>query len=617
MIRSSKILYFNSYFQQHKNNIKRTWDGIKSIINISKRSKTCPSQLLDHKHVLNETPAGIANTFNTYFTSVGNSLDSKIRSTSKNFREYMPSCATGSFFMNPTDTSEIVEIINSLITSKATGPHSIPTHILKIGSSLLASPISYIINQSFNQGIVPDVFKLAKVVPVYKSGSADICSNYRPISLLSNISKIIEKATHRRLYEFLEKSNVIYDLQFGFRKEHSTNHALVNLVSNVNDVLDRGEFACGLFLDLQKAFDTVNHQILLHKLETYGIRGVCLSWFSSYLNGRKQYVAVEDTNSYTSLVDIGVPQGSILGPLLFLVYINDFHNCLSSGVAQHFADDTAIVFNGLAIKKMKLMMSREISKIDDWLCANRLSLNAAKTEIILFRPVNKRCQSNFNLKIKNTKIFLSNKVKYLGVVLDPHLSWRYHLSDLSKKLTRANGFLSKIRYFVDTPTIISLYYSLFQSHLTYGCLAWGLTCKNSLSRILSLQRRAIKIISFSGYNNPSPHSTSYLFSRLGILKLEDVIKLRLCLFMHDWQWMKLPRSFDKFFKFYCPPIRTRMSEAAKLSVPARRTEMYGSNNIKSKGAVLYNHLHDLNINLNKPKAIFTKEIKSLMLAAYA
>jgi hypothetical protein len=612
LLRLSKIQYYNTYFQEHKKNAKRTWDGIKAIININKKSKTCPSKLLDLNNNLITTPESIANAFNDYFSSVGNSIDSRIRNAPKSFRDYMPSCANDSLYLKPTDRTEIFEIISSLITSTATGPHSIPTKILKIGSSLLAAPISLIVNQSFKEGIFPDALKLAKVIPVYKSGSKEICSNYRPISLLSNLSKIIEKATYTRLYEFFERSHFIYDLQFGFRKHHSTEHALLNLTSHVYDIMDRGDFACGLFLDLQKAFDTVNYKILLQKLEVYGVRGVCLSWFSSYLNGRKQYVAVDDAISNASFVNVGVPQGSILGPLLFLIYINDFHRCLSSGIAQHFADDTVIVFNNSSLNKMKSSMSCVITKIEDWLCANRLSLNAAKTEILLFRPNNKSCSVNFNLKILNKRIFLSNKVKYLGVVLDSRLSWRCHLSELAKKLSRANGLLLKIRYFVDAHTIKSLYYSLFHSHMTYGCLTWGVTCNKNLKRISNLQRRAIRIITFSCYGDPTSNS----FSHLKILKLEDEIKFKMCLFMHDWHWMTLPRSFEKFYAYYSPAVKTRMSEAAKLSLPMIRTDTYGRNNIKYRGATLFNQLRDINIYLNIPKKNFRKVIKSLLTASY-
>jgi len=611
MLKRSKRLYYSKYFLENKHNIRKTWDGITSILKQNKKSKNFPAQVMNQKGSLTKAPKDIATAFNSYFSSIGKSLDANIPNSNNSFMKYMPPFTAQSIFLNPTDPSEIVDLINALSVSKACGPSSIPTNLLKAGSSFLATPISYMINQSFNLGIFPSVLKLSKVIPVYKSGSPELCANYRPISLLSNLSKILEKAMHKRINEFLNKFNLIYKLQFGFRKHHSTNHALINLITCVFEKLDAGEYACGLFLDLQKAFDTVNQNILLKKLAVYGIRGVCLNWFESYLHGRRQFVAIENENSEVEGMEFGVPQGSILGPLLFLIYINDFRLCLSSGTAQHFADDTIILNSSKSTKKIKANMSRDITSIYDWLCANRLSLNAKKTEVMLFQPKNKKEFTKMTLKIKETKISVSNKVKYLGVILDSRLTWRDHLSELSKKLSRANGLLSKIRHYADTGTLVSLYYSLFHSHMTYGSLAWGSARKDELNRIQKLQNQALRIMTFSDFREP----TSTLFSKFGILKLDGVINMNLHLFMHDWYHLKLPEAFINFFNFSANSS-TRLSALHKLTLPTRRTESYGSSNIKFKGASVYNQLIDLNININKSKNLFKKEIKTLLMAAY-
>ena len=173
-------------------------------------------------------------------------------------------------------------------------------------------------------------------------------------------------------------------------------------------------------------------------------------------------------------MDFGVPQGSILGPLLFRIYINDLLYSLKTGLVQQFADDTVILFRNSSLKKMNVILSREISTLYDWLCANKLSLNSAESDALFFRPKNKRCEVRLNVQGKNKRIYLSDKTKYLGIVLDSELSWMSYISELSKKLARANGLLAKMRYCVDARTIKSLYYSLFHSHMTYGCLTWGL-----------------------------------------------------------------------------------------------------------------------------------------------
>jgi Reverse transcriptase (RNA-dependent DNA polymerase) len=612
LIKNSKASYYKNYFLQNKNKLRKTWDGIKSIIKLSKRCSGSISLLTNDNNGVLQTPQNIANSFNDYFATIGQFLADKIPNSRNNFRSYMPPSAEKNLFLHPIDSNEVFDIINSLNASSVCGPYSIPTNLLKCGSQLLSTPISYIINLSFTEGIFPGSLKLAKVAPIYKSGPPDLCCNYRPISLLSNISKILEKAMYTRLYSYLERFKLIYDLQFGFRKNFSTSHALINLVSSVSDILDRNEYGCGLFLDLQKAFDTVNISILLEKLDIYGVRGTCRKWFESYLQGRQQFVTIDNIDSTINNVECGVPQGSVLGPLLFLLYINDFHRCISTGIAQHFADDTTILYRSRSLRKLKLTMTHEISRIYDWLCANRLSLNESKSEVILFRPRRKRCYTRLTLKIKSKTIFLSNTVRYLGVIFDSFLSWKPHLTELSKKLAKANGLLSKIRHFVDDVTMKSLYHSLFHTHLTYGCLTWGFAGENLLSRIFKLQKKALRIITFSDFKDP----TSPLFSQLRIPKLNDVIKINLCLFMHDWLNHNLPRVFDGFFNRTCTHSITRANTLPKLTLPFKRTEKYGSRNIKYNGAAIYNILCNLNIKTSNSKSSFKQEITTLLMSSY-
>ena len=223
------------------------------------------------------------------------------------------------------------------------------------------------------------------MTPIHKKESKLEVGNYRPISLLSNINKLLEKVVHERTYNFLEKYNCLYKYQYGFRKSHSTKHALIEITEKIRKALDSRKFACGIFVDLQKAFDTVNHEILLKKLEHYGIRGNSNSWFKSYLNDRKQLVSINGIDSETQIMKHGVPQGSVLGPLLFLIYINDLHAAIAYSRSYHFADDTHLLNINTSPKKVQKQLNIDLKLLYNWLLANKISLNSTKTEMIIFQ----------------------------------------------------------------------------------------------------------------------------------------------------------------------------------------------------------------------------------------
>ena len=293
--------------------------------------------------------------------------------------------------------------------------------------SLLKQDISIqladLFNLSFSSGSFPSILKTAKVVPVFKKGSKSDCCNYRPISLLYNVGKILEKLMYKRVYNFLTENNIIYDLQFGFRQKFSASHALINLTENIRQALDEGYIGCGIFVGLPKAFETVDHEILLSKLDYYGIRGISNNWVKSYLSNRKQFVSINGYDSGLAQINCGVPQGSVLGPLLFLLYINDLNQAIKFCKVHHFADDTNLLYLAKSIKKLNKLVKYDLKNLLCWLSANKISLNVKKTELVVFKSKRKQFDGDIKLKLIRKRLFPTDSVKYLGVKIDGNLSW--------------------------------------------------------------------------------------------------------------------------------------------------------------------------------------------------
>ena len=347
----------------------------------------------------------------------------------------------------------------------------------------ISRSLACIFNESITLSTFPDKLKWARVIPIYKKGAHNEPSNYRPISLLSVFGKLFEKLMFKRLYEYLDNLNTFYPVQFGFREKHSTN-ALISMTESIKSTIDNGDYGCGVFNDLKKAFDTVNHSILLKKMEHYGIRGIALNWFTSYLSNRKQYVSVNGHTSEHLNISCGVPQGSVLGPLLFLIYINDLPNVTRHLSFYLFADDTNIYFEAKDLETLQKIMKRELRHVKKWLEANKLALNVEKTNFVVFHSPAKKVTELVILKFGCKKITGASHVKFLSVLLDETLSWRSHLVELSRKLARSVSIFYKLRHYVPLDILISIYYALFYPFLTYGIVVWGATYENLLKPVL-------------------------------------------------------------------------------------------------------------------------------------
>ena len=334
-------------------------------------------------------PFAIGNEFNEFYTSVSSKLVSIIK-TKYFFHKFLDPKQPDSMFLQPTNNSEIEKIIKSLGSNKSSDIYGMSPKLLKILFPAISETLSNIFNESFALGIFPDHMKLTMITPIFKGGSKFDISNYRPVSVLSIISKVLEKLMLARLIKYLGKSKKIYEHQFRFQKNRSTTLAVLDLSTRITNALDSGNYAASVFLDFAKAFDTINHQILLRKLENYSIRGPAKDWFESYLRNRHQIVKIGDTLSDEMQIVCGVPQGSILGPILFLLYISDIKN--SSKMLKFFlyTDDTNTLLISKSIQELECIYNKELSYVTDWLNANKLTLNVEKSNLVLFRSTKKQ-----------------------------------------------------------------------------------------------------------------------------------------------------------------------------------------------------------------------------------
>jgi len=409
----------------------------------------------------------------------------------------------------------------------------------------VAGPLAHIINLSLENGIFPSDLKLAKVIPIFKSGDQSSLNNYRPISLLSSFSKIFERIIYNKIMSFLQANDILYPHQYGFRPNHSTIHPVIHLLSQVAEANNKtpSEYTLATFCDLSKAFDTISHDILLYKLHVYGIRGKANDLIRSYLSNRQQYVDFDSSKSQCLPVECGVPQGSILGPLLFLIYINDIKNCTPENILS-FADDTTMLLSHSDPVLLYDRANRSLSDLFHWFCANKLSLNAKKTQYILIQPHGlTHYQHTLSLKINGEPLSRVNASKFLGITIDESLSWKPHLACVNKKISNALFIIKQLKFSLPKDSLRVLYFSLLHSHLSYGILAWG-NAKNTVLRKTELiQKRALRTIHNKSYNS----HTDPLFKQSGILKLSDIYQLEVLMFMHDFINNKLPLSFQNMF----------------------------------------------------------------------
>ena len=353
---------------------------------------------------------------------------------------------------------------------------------------------------------------------------------------------------YNRLYNHLYENNILYNKQFGFQKNTSTDHAILELVDELRQSFNENKFTVGVFIDLSKAFDTIDHEILLHKLKHYGVNGNILKWFSNYLSNRKQYIQYDKINKTNCLnTKCGVPQGSILGPLLFLLYINDLYQASNIIKPIMFADDTNFFYSHRNIKSLFNIMNNELNHVNAWFKANKLSLNNKKTEYTFFHKLSRKDNIPLllpTLTINNISIKRSNQIKFLGIVIDENITWNDQIDIVKRKVSKCIGVLYKAKFILDQKCLKHIYFSFIYSYINYGNIAWASTNQSKLKKIYNKQKHASRII----YNKDKFTHAKPLMKSLNALNVYQINIFQTLILMFKSQHRLSPTVFQNMFK---------------------------------------------------------------------
>lgn len=464
-------------------------------------------------------------------------------------------------------------------------------------SHLICEPLTYAINLSFSEGKFPTTLKATTVIPLHKKGERESIENYRPVNILPIFAKVYEHLMNKKLINFLSKHKIINSHQHGFIEGRNTDSALFDLLSHAYEALDNREHVFGLFIDLSKAFDCINHEILLHKLNLIGVRGVANEWFASYLRDRSQRVRCHDMISSKLEVSMGIPQGSSLSPTLFVIFINDLASCLEEGEAHmvNYADDINVVIKNKTLRESVNNVRKVYEKIDRWMTDNRLLINETKTSCVLFQSGRAIPMEDIILN-NNNKITSIQSTPVLGLIVDCQLKWMEHISKLCQKLGRVCYAIRTLKRTCNINCLQTFYHSNFLSCMRFGIVHWG--ASTHVERIFLMQKRALRII----YGLKAKETCKGILKEHNLLTFYDIYIMEVVCFV-----FKHMNTFAR--NNISHGVNTRQEH---YMLPARHTTALYQRSLYYRGCLFYNRLPS-NIRESKNLHLFKTEVQRYML----
>nr|CAH7759623.1 unnamed protein product [Callosobruchus chinensis] len=508
--------YYSRLIHNSCNKNRTLWNIVKSNNGNNLKNKTI--EKISINEVTYAEPTTIANAFGVYLSTVVENKMSLHFPNLSNTCTTMPNVASSMFF-SPVISNDIINIIKNLPNKKSTGPDEIPVSLIKANADIIAPVLSELITASVEKGVFPSALKLASVILVLKKGDPLDAENYRPIALLSIFSKIMEKAIAIQIESYLNKNNILTNCQFGFRAGFSTERATSECVQHIYDRADNGMLVAAVFFDLSRAFDTVTCKFVAAKLHSIGIRGCINACLTSFLEARRFFVKIEEARSDEFDADHGTPQGSVLGPLIFLLFINDLPQYISEGTPFLYADDTCIIISADHVELLQHKIQVVIKEFDDWCYKNRLIINFNKTVTMEFHTKLKP-PTNINFNFHGALIKPSASTKFLGIFLDSHLSWDDHINAVCLKLSKGYYLINSLKHSLDTDGLVNVYYATAHSAISYCIVLWGQA--KDVQRVFILQKRIMRLI----FKIPYKSSCREAFKRHRILTVTSIYILK-------------------------------------------------------------------------------------------
>ena len=520
-LKNAKALYHYKKFHDNNGNIKKTWEIIN--INIKKRTNNRNIELFENQIKIHNSH--VPNKFINFFSTTAEKSVLEMPDSNIDPKSYLTKRQINTFFCSPIQNKEIEDAILSL-KDNGCGLYNFSSSLLIDVKTDISPTLANIFNLCTDQGYFPEELKIGCITPIYKKDDKTNVSNYRPVCSLSPFSKIFERVIYLRMLTFIEKYELFSRTQFGFRQNLSTESALQKLIDYVHNGLTRKHNVGAVFMDLSKAFDIMNHDLLEVKLEHYGFRGTFLKFLMSFIRNRKYFVNVNGMNSDTKTLNIGVGQGSTLGPMFFLLFVNDMKECSLLIEFIQFADDTTILFSCKDFLELQSILESEIINVTQWLVANKLLLNVSKTQLMMFSF--KKNNPKLSIRVNNSVIEEIPETNFLGVQLDNKLAWKTHIAYICNKVSKSLAILRLVKSIFPKKILKMIYMSLFYTYLSYCNLIWGSAAQTVIEPLFLLQKKAVRVITHSKYLE----HTGPLFDKLKLLTVYQVYEYNCLLFVY-------------------------------------------------------------------------------------